>query len=720
MMIRKGGFLMKKFQNSAVLVALTAAALLILSASVLHSQSAQDLYQKALSQEKAQGNLDQAIAIYKRVIAGAGADRALAAKAQYHIGLCYEKLGTTEAEKAFRQVIDKYPEQKESVTAANERLAVITKAQSTAQNTGIALRQVSLPADGKISPDGKFIALIDWTNENAGDLVLYEVATGKKKALTNMGAGKSKSSYSEVSPTVSWSADGAQIAFSTWDRDSDERDLCTIDRDGSNLKVISKTKGIDAEKVIGWSPDKTAFVISIRNQDGVTTIGDFSLRPGIYREIKKLGNSSRQALSPDGRFVAYMVLQPSLAGERALADIRTIARDGTLDRYIVQHPADDTLIGWTPDNRYILFESDRSGVLSVWAQATENGKPVGNPTCILERSISPLGFARDGSLYFTELEKKSEVYLAQVDLATGKTVKPPESIDPSFTGNKYAPIWSRDGGRLAYFITKDQNPSLRIQNMADGKYTEIMVDLTTIASSASPVPRWDEENFICVRGSRKVDGKLRGGIFRVDVRTGHGELTGSGTGYWGSFPEIEGYTVVLKDNGPRKSLEEYQYSLFRKELKTGEETLVVAGKIGQLISGVHVSPDGKWIGYHFTDYKDPQRLNAFYIVPAAGGKVQQLAPSAERSGMIGPFFFWGPDASVLFDRRFYEGGGEVVTRRELWYMPTFDSKQARRLELSDPNLSSLTFHPDGKTIAFSSQVNGTKVWVMENYLPAKK
>jgi tetratricopeptide (TPR) repeat protein len=148
---------MKKFKSSAVLVALTAAALLILSASVLHSQSAQDLYQKALSQEKTQGNLEQAIAIYKKVIAGAGAGRALAARAQYYIGLCYEKLGATEAEKAFRKVIDQYPEQKESVSAANERLAVLTKSQFASQSTGIVLRQVSIP-EGQPSPDGKSMA----------------------------------------------------------------------------------------------------------------------------------------------------------------------------------------------------------------------------------------------------------------------------------------------------------------------------------------------------------------------------------------------------------------------------------------------------------------------------------------------------------------------------------------------------------------------------------
>jgi tetratricopeptide (TPR) repeat protein len=150
---------MKKFKSSAVLATLTVLSMLALSASVLHSKSAQDLYLKAMSQEKTQGNLEQAIAIYTKVIAGAGADRALAARAQYHIGLCYEKLGTAEAEKAFRKVIDRCPEQKESVSAANERLALLAKVSGAGQGTrgGIVLRQVSIPVEGQPSPEEKFL-----------------------------------------------------------------------------------------------------------------------------------------------------------------------------------------------------------------------------------------------------------------------------------------------------------------------------------------------------------------------------------------------------------------------------------------------------------------------------------------------------------------------------------------------------------------------------------
>jgi tetratricopeptide (TPR) repeat protein len=66
--------------------------LIALCAAAFSPQSAQDLFQKALTKERAEGNLEEAITLYQRV-AEESADEALAANAQLRIGICYEKLG---------------------------------------------------------------------------------------------------------------------------------------------------------------------------------------------------------------------------------------------------------------------------------------------------------------------------------------------------------------------------------------------------------------------------------------------------------------------------------------------------------------------------------------------------------------------------------------------------------------------------------------------------
>src|SRR5215471_19194042 len=69
------------------------------------SNAADALLGAAIHQEEAEGNLDAAIASYKKFLSQYSDNRPLAAKAQYHLGLAYEKLGNAEARKAYEQVI---------------------------------------------------------------------------------------------------------------------------------------------------------------------------------------------------------------------------------------------------------------------------------------------------------------------------------------------------------------------------------------------------------------------------------------------------------------------------------------------------------------------------------------------------------------------------------------------------------------------------------------
>ena len=60
--------------------------------------------------------------------------------------------------------------------------------------------------------------------------------------------------------------------------------------------------------------------------------------------------------SPDGRFIAF---DQQARGGAARPDIFVVASDGSRKTPLVQHPANDLLIDWSPDGRYILFSSDR-------------------------------------------------------------------------------------------------------------------------------------------------------------------------------------------------------------------------------------------------------------------------------------------------------------------------------------------------------------------------
>lgn len=114
----------------------------------------QSNFEKALVLEETQLKFKEAIALYQKVV-DTSKDKALAAQAQLHIGFCYEKLGTPEAEKAFQRVLEKYSDQTETARVAREKLTALSKGRpATLSNaSNLVLTQLSVPA-GKVSRMG--------------------------------------------------------------------------------------------------------------------------------------------------------------------------------------------------------------------------------------------------------------------------------------------------------------------------------------------------------------------------------------------------------------------------------------------------------------------------------------------------------------------------------------------------------------------------------------
>ena len=137
----------------------------------LVAQNAQELYQRGLVQEQANGNLQQAIALYAQAAQSAGKDRALAAKALTHMAGAHEKLGReAEAEKAYAELLRAYPEQRAEAAIAQQRLAVLRRARRVD-----AVIQSVVPADR--APDSELaarLAALIWSG--TPDATLLEAA----------------------------------------------------------------------------------------------------------------------------------------------------------------------------------------------------------------------------------------------------------------------------------------------------------------------------------------------------------------------------------------------------------------------------------------------------------------------------------------------------------------------------------------------------------------
>ena len=97
----------------------------LITAGSLEASNVEETYQAALTQEKGEGNLKEAIRLYQQVIEahekGEG-DEKMAARAQLRIGVCQEKLGLAQARQTYKAVRDKYSDQPQVETEAVQRL----------------------------------------------------------------------------------------------------------------------------------------------------------------------------------------------------------------------------------------------------------------------------------------------------------------------------------------------------------------------------------------------------------------------------------------------------------------------------------------------------------------------------------------------------------------------------------------------------------------------
>jgi hypothetical protein len=114
--------------------------LVLLPAATATAQQASELYQRALVQEHAEGNLPDAIALYRQAAQAAGPDRALAARALLRAARSYETLGQRgEAGNMYAELIRMYPDQRTEMALAQERLTALQpRTPATESRTGTA------------------------------------------------------------------------------------------------------------------------------------------------------------------------------------------------------------------------------------------------------------------------------------------------------------------------------------------------------------------------------------------------------------------------------------------------------------------------------------------------------------------------------------------------------------------------------------------------------
>jgi Tol biopolymer transport system component len=329
------------------------------------------------------------------------------------------------------------------------------------------------------SPDGRYLAVLQYYNRNSADLVIVPASpdgrvTGEPRRLTR---------------------DRLPIHGLTWAPGSNSI-IYSVTRNGSDALWRVGLKGETPELVPGGDQGqypsvavrsgKLSFAVlnenrslwriplspagemtgpptrvtsSTRRDEGPVFSRDgrklsfFSDRTGAYevwmcdadggqpRALTHFGGAfaGLSDWSPDGRTLVFDAVTAATQH-----DVFTVATAGGDARVVIQGPGLDVAPTWSRDGQHIYFTSDRSGRFQVW-RAERDGR---NPVQITQAGGWYAREAEDGFLYYSSAAKPVEIRRVLPAGGAEEAVVP--GIRPRFWGH-----WAMSRGRIFMIHTPD-------------------------------------------------------------------------------------------------------------------------------------------------------------------------------------------------------------------------------------------------------------------------
>jgi len=731
----------------------------------------QDLALQDARRSAAVGNLKDAVAQFKTIIATYPDDRSTKAAALLGLGDAYRRLGDAESQKIYALLAAEYADQREVAALARARLA--PGESGTEPHRRVWTVPVDADLSSRVSFDGRYVAYVDWSTAGKGDLFLHAFGGGADRRLTRTD-NKENTTWKRYAGHAAISRDGRSVAYAWVDDESEQYELRIVPLTGTAAPQPKARVALRQPSWIDpydWTPDGKWIAAMWKTEGSAIRIGMVSTADGSLRELKAIDRpcacAMRPMLSPNGRYLAY-----DIPGKDTKArDVYVIDVVTAVEYPAVVYTGHDALIGWSPDGHALIISSDRMrpGTDSLWSAPFAEGK-TGQAKLIRSEPgpFSGSGVTESGAVFYCRCEPAggSDIKIATFDFTTGMFLAPPIDAVQQFVGTNSQPFWSPNGQSFLYrSIRPNQDPMIAIQDLATGEVRELRPHQVTLGD-----PRWAPDGKSIAVLARDFNDAF--GYRRLDVATGaitpiitypRGISIGPvepGTSWSrdgskvffrryilngdpeGLYVEVDVATgqerVIVRRRAARDTLflqlspdhrtlyylrpieESGLAALVARDMTSGaERELIRRDRLGNF----NISPDGRWLGVGLApSATDPAHV---LLVPTAGGDPIDLHRGAanQTTGAtnllsMGPGI-WAPDSQSLILRL---NGAGANDQPEFWWVP-LDKRAPRKLvEFNGLNPAGLRLHPDGHRILFGAKPVGldapkpTEFWVLEGLI----
>jgi hypothetical protein len=367
--------------------------------------------QRAIQKEMTTGDSKAAIAEYQKIVERAGSNRPVAAQALLRMAEAYRKLGDAQERKTYERIVTDFGDQRDVAAQARARLGALTPSSATVTDRTIFRREGDLTF-ATVSPDGTSMTFLDESSLPTS-AALLQLQTGRVTRLMSDPNTANRILFPVVSP------DGMQTVF-------------TSAGPPIELKIISNMPGAqsrtlraaDAENRYfqprAWSSDGRSVLTEFQRKDETWQLAWIAVADGRFQVLRSVdwrrheGLFGRPTLSSDGRYIAYSALAtnpskpvPTRADSKD-THIYVLASDGSSEVDLTPtSSATNQQPVWTADGSHVLFLSDRSGAVDLWAIGVAGGKRAGEPVLVKQNvgDVRAIGMSTAGNYYYLSIER---------------------------------------------------------------------------------------------------------------------------------------------------------------------------------------------------------------------------------------------------------------------------------------------------------------------------
>jgi Tol biopolymer transport system component/DNA-binding winged helix-turn-helix (wHTH) protein len=516
------------------------------------------------------------------------------------------------------------------------------------------------------SPDGRQVAYATW--DGAGNFtanVYVKLVGGNDPLRLTKDPG--------WACCIAWSPDGEYVAYERCD--GPRRGLYVVPALGGPERRLTDASCMG----ISWSPDGSH--IALVYSDPTNSAGAIffldTRNLSLHRVTSPPGIDIGDRLpifSPDGKLLAFV-----RASSPWVTDLYVLPLAGIEVRQLTFDNTEIRSLAWTAEGRHLVIASHRAGGMSLWTVAITGGAP----------EIVPVGGAETWELDISHQGKRlayrtgrMRPNIWQMDLDSSHKGTAPKPLLSSTTGEG-GPQFSPDGTKLAFASNRSGSSEIWTCD-ADGSALVQMTSLGTLSGA----PRWSPDGSHIAFDART---EKHGHIFVVSASGGAPRPVTSG-GFEDAVPSwsSDGKWLYFASNRTGS------WQLWKSSSEGGEPVQVT-----------------KHTGYMGFESKDGREV--YYVKLGEPGVWRQRV-----SG--------GPEAQILKTK--INSGQWVLTRQGIYFVdqtgssPVIKFLNFARAKVTDvatlskplpPEEPGLDVSPDGRRIVFQQVVSDAQIMLVENF-----